>query len=649
VVRSPVPQPLLDTVKAREEYARIVPPAADVLTEYEGVKVPQAMAYAFDNANAYFLYGDFAEARKRFEPIYAEQCGKTPFGYKAWERLTTMSNLENDVEKSRVLAEAALTRSCAITEEQKLKEEGIAKPTISRGYYLDAARAYEKAEKMAPGPDRDKAWREAAALYKVALEKAPARDEAPEAAILGANAYKQVGEYDQAIAMYELFIREYGNEQKLAALEKGDPKAEPPVAPNPAKYQERVDNLKLAYDELSKAYILFFSYRQAAETYDTVSRNGRFAKEARRTAAKNALVLYSNLGDEPKVLSSRQTLFSLDPPAKERAEVDYLVVLSDLKQWDENGADDGANRNARVRAMQSMEAYYQRNRTNDAAAAFVLQAAYNASKMHRIGRDGRDKDWCSNTIKAFDGFKRSVDSTVGSIEADMAAECAYLAVDEQLKAKFDYDAGFHRYSGVIDKVKQAFDKDMNEANDVWFPKLQAVIETYASPKWSVAARARQGSLYDSCRTGLYNATPPAVKLYTDKEEKLLKLAEESDRDDLLEQADAIRQNRREQWRAARERSLEDADKAMVKFYAESVVWARGYKVRTPAVDHAIRRLAFFTDILGNQKMRDYTQGIVDPSTKQPFVYQDNAFLRSRPGLTAPLAADGLPTPLPVSP
>lgn len=649
VVRSPVPQPLLDTVRAREEYVRIVPPAADVMTEFESVKVPQSMAYAYDNANAFFMYGDFAEARKRFEPIYAEQCGKTPFGYKAWERLTTMSNLENDVERSRVLAEAALTKSCAVTEEQKLTEEGIAKPTISRGYYLDAARAYEKAEKMAPGPERDKAWREAAALYKVALEKAPGRDEAPEAAILGANAYKQVGEYDQAIAMYELFIREYGNEEKLAALEKGDPKAEPPVKANPAKYQERVDNLKLAYDELGKAYVLFFSYRQAAETYDTVSRNARFAKDARRSAAKNALVLYSNLGDDDKVLSSRQTLFSLDPPAKERAEVDYLVVLSDLKRWDENGSDEGANRSARLKAMASMEAYYQRNRTNNAAAAYVLQSAYNAAKMHRVGRDGRDKDWCSNTIKAFDGFRASTNEAVGSIEADMAAECAYLAIDEQLKAKFDYDSGFHRYSGVIDKVKIAFDKDMKEANDVWFPKLQAVIETYASPKWSVAARARQGSLYDSCRTGLYNATPPAVKLYTDKEEKLLKLAEESDRDDLLEQADAIRQNRREQWRAARERSLEDADKAMVKFYAESVVWARGYKVRTAAVDHAIRRLAFFTDILGNQKMRDYSQGIVDPGTKQPFVYQDNAFLRSRPGLSAPLAADGLPTPLPVSP
>ena len=141
-----------------------------------------------------------------------------------------------------------------------------------------------------------------------------------------------------------------------------------------------------------------------------------------------------------------------------------------------------------------------------------------------------------------------------------------------MKDKFDYDTNHHRYAGVIDKVKVAFEKDVKEANDVWYPKLQTVIETYASPKWSAAARARQGSAYDSCRTGLFNATPPTVKLYTDKEERILKLAETSDREDLQEQADAIRQNRREQWRAARERSLEEADKAMIKLYAEAVVW-----------------------------------------------------------------------------
>ena len=145
------------------------------------------------------------------------------------------------------------------------------------------------------------------------------------------------------------------------------------------------------------------------------------------------------------------------------------------------------------------------------------------------------------------------------------------------------------------------------------------------------------------------ARPPSLKLYSAKEEKLLKLAETSDREDLQETADAIRQKRREDWRAARERQLADGDKPMVKFYTEAVVYGRAFKVRNAAVDMAIQRLAFYTNILGDAKLRDLTQGVLDPETKQPFVYSDGLFLRTRPGMAPQLKNDELPSPLPVAP
>ncbi len=652
VVQTPIPPAVAAVMKAREEYIQRVPPASDVQADLEGQTVTQSASYEFDIANFFFLYGDFAEAKKRFTPIYEKQCGVTPYGYKAWDRLKSMAAFENNIDETRRLGEASLAKSCALTEEQKVLEQNNAKEVVSKGYYIDAYRAYQAAEKMPAGPERDAQWRKAAALYKAALEKAPERNEAPEAAIYGANAFKQVGEYDSAIEMYELFIKEYGNEERVSRLENGDPKANPPVAKDPVEYEKRITNLKVAYTELSKAYVLFFNYKSGAGTFDTISRIKRFPEADRRTAATNAVVLYANMGEDEKLLAARQTLYALNPSTKQKMEIDYLVATADLKRWDEGGADDANNRSARLKATNAMEGYYQKNKSTREAAPYLVRAAYAAAKMHRVGKDGKAKDWCSNTMKAFDSFKANADAetkVVGSEEADMAAECAYLQVDDQLKDKWDYDTNHHRYAGVIDKVKIAFDKDLKEANDTWFPKLQTVIETYASPKWSVAARARQGSLYDSVRTGLYNATPPAVKLYTPKEEDLLKKAETSDNEQLQEQADAIRQNRREQWRSARERSLEEADKAMVRFYAESTLWARSYRVRNEAVDSAIRRLAFFTDILGNPKMRDYCQGVVEPDTKAAFVYEDNIFLRTRPGLTSEPTADGLPAPLPARP
>jgi len=659
VVKAPLPPAVLATMQAREEYIRRVPETVDVNVDVEvddGVKkmsMTQAKVYEFDVANYYFVYGDFAEAKKRFTPIYDAQCGKTPFGAKAWDRLRSMAAFERDVKETRRLGEAVATRSCALTEEGKKNEGKVASETVSQGFYQDAFAAYQAAEKMPAGPERDAAWRKAGGLYKVALEKAPARDEAPEAAINGAKSYKQVGEYDDAIAMYSLFIKEYGNEDRLAALEKGDPAAKPPVKANPEQYKDRLINLKVANDELKKTYVLFFNYRSAADTADIISKNKRFTEADRRVAATDAVILYANIGDDEKLLAARQTLYSLNASVAQKMEVDYLVATADLKRWDDNAADDGANRTARMKATAAMENYYTKNRNTKEASQYLVRAAYFAAKMHRAGKDGKSKDWCTNTTKSFESFKTvTVDgksAALGSEEADMAGECAYLAVDEQLKLKFDYDTNHHRYEGVIDKVKEKFEKDMKEANDTWFPKLQTVIDTYVSPKWSVAARARQGSLYDSCRTGLYNATPPQVKLYSEKEERLLKQAEGSDREDLQEQADQIRQTRREAWRAVRERSLDEADKAMVKFYAEAVVWGKAYKVRTDAIDQAIRRLAFFTDILGNPKMKDYSQGVIDPQSKSPFVYTDNIFLRSRPGLTKDPSPDGMPAPLPAGP
>ena len=645
-IKDPVPPQVLAGVAARDEYIRTVPPAIDPQKNHD--------LYAFQAADIFFVYGQFEEARKRFEPIYQQQCGATEWGYQAWDRLTTMANLENNIELSRKLAEAAMTKSCAVNDEQRLKEESLAVPTIKRGYYIDAAKAFSEAEKMPDGPDRAKAWRKAAALYKVALEKAPAHDEAPEAAIFGAFSYKQVGEYDQAIEMYTLFIKEYGSDQKLGELQAGKPDAKPPVKPQPEKYAERVKYLKQAYDALAAAYVLFFNYRSAAETNDTISRNARFEEAARRTAARNAVLLYANIGDKDKMLAARTTIMTLNPSAEQKADLDFLVASADLKTWDENGPDEGANRGARVRAGEQMEVYYSINKNNTAAAPYVVQAAYHASKLRRAGRDAQYREWCKRTTQAFTTFKNSApivdgkNSALQSMQADMAAECAYRAIDEELRADFDYDTGHHRYEGVIDKVKKAFEDDIKKANER-YKQLQYIIVQYESRPWSVAARARQGSLYDSCRTGLYNARPPGLKLYTEKEEKLLKLAETSDREDLQEAADALRQNRREAWRAARERSLAEADQPMVKFYVEAVVWARAWKVRNPAFDTAIQRLAFFTDILGDAKLREWSQGIVDPDGKKPFEYRDGVFLRSRPGLTPSLTPDGLPAPLPVLP
>jgi outer membrane protein assembly factor BamD (BamD/ComL family) len=625
---------VLDAIRARDEYNDRI--ALDRDPQKNG------LLYSFQSADLYFVYGQFDEARKRFKPLYDQYCGGNEWGYKSWEKLISMSNFEGNADESRKLAEG---KSCAYDAESAKAEDSIRKPVKQGVAYLDARKLYEEAEKMPDGPDRAKKWREAAAAYKVALDAAPDRDEAPEAAMNGAFAYKQVGEYDKAIEMYELFNSKYGNEQSLTKLQSGDPKAKPPVAADPKKYEERVKYLQGSYDALAGAYVLFFNYPRAAQTYDTISTNPHFAQADRRNAARQALSLYASLGDQGGMTRSRQRFQELGASPKEIAEADFIVASAELKRWDQYSGDQGANAAARRSAQRAMDDYYTTNVKKDAAAQFVVQAAYWSAKTRKaISAADTNKYW-DQTISAFEKWKRLApteggkNSALGSREAGMAAEAEFTELDEDDQKNFDYDSGFHHYAGTSVEVVAEYQKDAGEAKKR-YDKLQHVADAYVSPEWTTAAIARQGSLYDSLRTGLYNTRAPQLKIFDAKTEAVLKKAENSDNPDLQEKADALRVKVQNAWRDRRDQELNSADQIMVDRYGNAVVLAKRYSVSNPEVTRAIRRLAFFTDVIGEAKMQQYGASVKDLN------YTPGMFPRMRPGQDAAPAPQGLPAPLP---
>jgi tetratricopeptide (TPR) repeat protein len=633
-VKDVIPGPVLDAIKARDEYNDRI--ALDRDPQKNG------LLYAFQSADLYFIYGDFENAKKRFKPMYDQYCGVNEWGYKAWEKLISMSNFEGDAAQSRKLAEG---KSCAYDAETQKAEESIRKPVQQGVAYLDARKLYEEAEKMPEGPERNKKWRDAAAAYKVALDKAPERDEAPEAAMNGAFAYKQVGEYDKAIEMYELFISRYGNEKTLGALKNGDAKAKPPVAAQPKKYEERVKYLQSAYDALAGAYVLFFNYPRAAETYDKISNNQNFPEKNRRESARQGLSLYASLGDRGGMTRARERFQSLGASPKEMAEADFIVASAELKRWDPYSGDDGANGAARRTAQRAMEDYYTVNKNKDSAAQYVVQAAYWSAKTRKAVLAGDTDKWWQTTIDSFEKWKRLApqeggkNSALGSKEANMAAEADFTMLDERINREFDYETGHHRYKGTMQEVIGQYGKDAVEAKK-WFDKLQHVNEAYVSPEWTTASVARQGSLYDALRTGLYNTRAPELKIFDAKTEAIIKRAENSDNPDLQEKADAARVNAQKTWRDKREQELNSADTIMIERYATAVVFAKRFNVANPQVIRSIRRLAFFTDVIGEAKMKQYTASVKD------LTYTEGMYPRMRPGISSAPPPNGTPAPLP---
>lgn len=635
-VAFPVPDEVTAAVTARDEYNQRVEGAVD--SQNNGP------LYAFQAADYYFVYGQFKQAETRFVPIMSANCGKNEWGYKAWEKLIGMSNFQGNAARSRELVEG---KSCAFNEETQAAEDALRTPVRQGVAYLDARKLYDQAEGMQAGPDRDKKWREAAAAYKVALDAAPDRDEAPEAAMNGAYAYKQVGDYDKAIEMYELFISRYGNEKKLVELKNGDPRAKPPVEPNPQRYDNRVKFLKMAYDALGNAYVLFFDYPKAAETFDTVSKVGHFQDDSRRGAAQQAMNLYASLGDVEGMKAARDRFAQMGATRAEVAEADFVVASSSLKEWDQFSPDTGANANARKRAEVAMRVYFDQNKSNLDARKYAVEAAYWVAKMKAASHSGLERGWWESAIATFAQYRdeapRGADgmsSALGSREATFAAEGAFLLLDAEVRNAFDYDTGHHRFRGTPQQVLADYQNAAKEAK-IWFDRLQRIVDDYASPEWGTAAFARQGSLYDSLRTGLYNTRPPELVMFDKKMEATLKRAEESDNLELQEKADAIRMQVESAWQQSRDRELEGADQVMVDRYGRAITMARRYNVSNPAIVRAIQRLAFFTDVIGEAKLSNYTQPIGELN------YTPGMFLRIRPGLvSAPEAAGAMPPPAP---
>jgi hypothetical protein len=668
VVVDAFPDVIQKSMSARDEYVQRVPPERD--------KQNRASDYAFYAADQYYLYGHFADAKSRFEVIYKEKCGKDPLGYEAWKRLIVMSNLERDAARSRELAEAEKRSSCARTDLQIAEEKkgDLTDLVLQNAAFEDANRVFEQAKAAPPGPARDQLWRKAGKMYEDALRASPGHKDAPAAAINSAFCYKQVGEFQKAIDLYQLFINNYGSEENLDRLEHGgiDPEKKAKVGPNPDEYKERIKYLGMAYDALSTTYYGFFAYQRAAESFALIANNPRFDEQRRANAARIAMVLYSNLGDRGHMNAMYGIL--VDPrnhlPADKRAEADYLRAGFDYGQWNPTGGDSGGNAAARSQAIGALTQFHTQAKGKPEAARYALESAFHIAKMMQSAGDGGYRNWFKTVIADWEYFKAHPAAATGaggkatqitandSPYSDYGGEADFALVDEDVRAGFDYATGHHHYAGNIVDVTKAVDKDLGEAEKKWRPPLEHIATQYGSFEWAAAATARIGSLYDSIRTGLDLVVP---KYFTPQQDALLNkldalankldAAGQSDKaDQIRQQIDDTKDQVRSKWRTTKDQYMEVCNQKMVGKYVTAAMTARKYNVKDAAVQSAVARLAFLSDYLGDDKMKAYVENTPDPlSPSDKLVYVNGEFLQWRSGLVLSPPPSGAPAPLPASP
>lgn len=228
-----------------------------------------------------------------------------------------------------------------------------------------------------------------------------------------------------------------------------------------------------------------------------------------------------------------------------------------------------------------------------------------------------------------------------------------------MKSEFDYGTGHHHYTGNVVEVTKALDKDIGDAEKKYKPLLDHIATEYGSFEWAAAAIARSGTLYDSIRTGLDLVAP---NYFTPQQDAMLKkLQNVADRlndagqndkaDEVQKTIDDTKDAVRSKWRATKDQYLEVCNQKMVGKYVTAAITARKNNVKDQTVQSAIGRLAFFTDYLGDDKMKPYVENTPDPADPSggKLVYSNGEFLQWRSGVVSAPPPSGQPAPLPAAP
>ncbi|HSO35556.1 MAG TPA: hypothetical protein VLT33_23670, partial [Labilithrix sp.] len=381
-----------------------------------------------------------------------------------------------------------------------------------------------------------------------------------------------------------------------------------------------------------------------------------------------------------KMMAAYRILLKTNPTADDKANADYTVASYDYKQWSPTAGDTGANRQTRFAAEQGLIGYFQTQRTSAGSAKYLVEAAYGVARMKKSVADPAYRGWFKSTVTAWDNYRAKAPVKDNRSEAqsvpyvDYAAEAEFTLLDEQITASFDAPEK-HKYPATVPdifgevqvdpKTKKAIKgpdgkpvmkkKGKYQANaaeaEKWDLELDKMIKKYESLEWVPTAIARQGAIYDTLRTGLYNVVK--VKLFTAGQEAALKQMHDSGRPDLDEIANNTEDGMTDFWRQKKQIELDGADQVMVKRYASAVAYARKYNIRNPQLSRAVSRLAYYTDIIsgGDAKMAEYVTSTPDPTNKGAtrLTYSPRQYVQTRPGLSALPPPQGNATALPAAP
>ena len=180
-------------------------------------------------------------------------------------------------------------------------------------------------------------------------------------------------------------------------------------------------------------------------------------------------------------------------------------------------------------------------------------------------------------------------------------------------------------------------------------------QKYGSFEWAPAAFARRAR---SSTRSARASTSSCQVLHRRSSRRSSQDAEDrrpAERGRSAAQADQVQDHRRDQgrraqqWRSKKDQYLEVCDQKMVGKYVTAALVARKYSVKDTTVRRRVARLAYFTDYIGDDKMKQYVRTRPTPRRRAQARLHAGPVPAEALGRRRHAARRGQPAPLPASP
>jgi tetratricopeptide (TPR) repeat protein len=466
------------------ESLEIPPIAQELMNEREAFlkdapNHEEAGKFEYQTAQNYYRYGQWEEAKPRYEKIYDRYCKKDPIAYVSWQTLMNMANDLNDVDERERLAILQKEKNCSVEGVEKLT--GVAEVIDIDTVLGDVAmrRALDMLKKCMDDKDAE-ICSEAGDSLVTAVSKAPEHPDADKALHNAALAYEIAQRFDTAMKLYGRIVEEYPNSEFVG---------------------------KCLFQQASAANN-FFEYDKALENYKILADEPRFKDyENRAVSIYNSAYILTNL----------QRYTEAQPYWARYAEEEDDVEKSIEAAF--NAADMSFRAKKWPQAVKEYHNFIKNYSSESKAGQQLVKASFQTSvAQEKLGRKKeQEKAW----EQKIDLYNRNKEP--GSMSAEYAARSHFQIIEQDVRE-------FEKFSisGPMKKIESKINEGALKVAD--FEKRFREIAAYRRPEWSLAAEFRIGYVYEVYAKAMLNIPFPPLD---NEAKKMMKQLPPEDRELVL--------------------------------------------------------------------------------------------------------------------